>query len=64
MKFGNNGDIAAHAAGAGRDVRVLRGGAFNNNENNVRAAARNRNNGFRVVRAHIFCRMLSFLVVS
>ena len=37
--------------------RVLRGGAFNNNQNNVRAAARNRNNpnnrnrnnGFRVV---------------
>jgi hypothetical protein len=41
---------------------VVRGGAFNNNHNNVRCAYRNRNNpnnrnnnnGFRVVAAHIF----------
>jgi hypothetical protein len=40
----------------------LRGGAFNNNDNNVRCANRNRNNpdnrnnniGFRVVFAHNF----------
>ncbi|HEX9924007.1 MAG TPA: hypothetical protein VGD99_15220 [Anaerolineae bacterium] len=43
---------------------MLRGGAFNNTDNNVRAAVRNRNNpnnrnnnnGFRVVVAHIFLR--------
>ena len=43
--------------GAGSNLRVLRGGSFNNNENNLRAANRNRNNpenrndnnGFRVV---------------
>lgn len=42
--------------------RVLRGGAFNNNENNVRCAVRNRNNpnnrnmniGFRVVASIFF----------
>ena len=42
--------------------RVLRGGAFNNNQRNVRCAYRNRNNpnntnnnnGFRVVVAHDF----------
>ena len=42
--------------------RVVRGGAFNNNENNVRCAYRNRNNphndnrnnGFRVVVVHVF----------
>ena len=42
---------------AENDARVLRGGAFNNNERNVRCAYRNRNNpnnewnnsGFRVV---------------
>jgi hypothetical protein len=42
--------------------RVLRGGAFNNNENNVRCANRNRNNpnnrnnniGFRVVASTFF----------
>ncbi|MCB9108833.1 MAG: SUMF1/EgtB/PvdO family nonheme iron enzyme [Anaerolineales bacterium] len=42
--------------------RVLRGGAFNNNQNNVRCAARNRNNpnnrnnnnGFRLVVATFF----------
>ncbi len=41
---------------------MLRGGAFNNQDNNVRAPVRNRNNpnnrnnnnGFRLVRAHIF----------
>jgi formylglycine-generating enzyme required for sulfatase activity len=41
---------------------VLRGGAFNNNQNNARCAYRNRNNpnnrnnniGFRVVVSHIF----------
>jgi len=41
---------------------VLRGGAFNNNESNVRCAARNRNNpnnhntnnGFRVVVSTLF----------
>jgi len=40
-----------------KQPRVLRGGAFNNNDNNIRAAYRNRNNpdnrnrnnGFRVV---------------
>jgi len=43
-------------------ARVLRGGAFNNNERNVRCAYRNRNNsnnrndnnGFRVWASHIF----------
>ena len=43
-------------------LRVLRGGSFNNNEDNVRIAYRNRNNpnnfndnnGFRVVVAHVF----------
>lgn len=43
--------------GAGSNLRVLRGGSFNNTENNLRAANRNRNNpdnrndniGFRVV---------------
>jgi hypothetical protein len=42
---------------------VVRGGAFNNHEDNVRAAFRNNNDpnnrnnnvGFRVVCAHIFC---------
>jgi len=41
---------------------VVRGGAFNNNQRNVRCAYRNRNNpnnlnnnrGFRVVVAHVF----------
>jgi hypothetical protein len=41
---------------------VLRGGAFNNNENNARCAFRNNNNpnnrnnniGFRLVVSHIF----------
>jgi hypothetical protein len=41
-------------------IRVLRGGAFNNNDRNVRCAIRNRNNpnnrnnniGFRVVASH------------
>ena len=45
------------AAGTARKNRVLRGGSFGNNDNNVRCAARNRNNpnnrnnnrGFRVV---------------
>ena len=49
-------------AGADRKHRVLRGGAFNNNQRNVRCAYRNRNNpnnrnnnnGFRVVLAHDF----------
>ena len=44
------------------DDRVLRGGAFNNNQNNVRCAYRNRinpnnrnrNNGFRVVVSTFF----------
>ena len=49
------------AAGAAESCRVLRGGSFNNNERNARAAYRNRNNpnnhnwnsGFRVcVAAH------------
>jgi hypothetical protein len=43
-------------------LRVLRGGSFNNNQDNARCAYRNRNNpdnrnrnnGFRVVVAHIF----------
>ncbi|MEM1126204.1 MAG: SUMF1/EgtB/PvdO family nonheme iron enzyme [Bacteroidota bacterium] len=43
--------------GAGTSTRVLRGGSFNNNDNNVRCAARNHNNpnkrnnniGFRIV---------------
>lgn len=42
--------------------RVVRGGSFDNNQNNVRCAYRNRNNpdnrnnnvGFRIVRAHGF----------
>jgi formylglycine-generating enzyme required for sulfatase activity len=48
--------------GPGRGHRVLRGGAFNNETDNMRGAARNRNNpnnrnnniGFRVVRPTIF----------
>jgi len=49
--------------GPGQQVRrVLRGGAFNNEERNVRCAARNRNNpnnwnrnnGFRLVASHDF----------
>jgi len=49
---------ASGIAGVGsRHLRVLRGGAFNNNRNNLRCAYRNRNNpnnrnndiGFRVV---------------
>ena len=47
-------------AGAADNRRVLRGGAFNNNQRNARCAYRNhnnpnnrnRNNGFRVVAAH------------
>jgi len=47
--------------------RVLRGGSFNNNDNNVRAAIRNRNNpnnrnrnnGFRVVFSTLFSPELS-----
>jgi formylglycine-generating enzyme required for sulfatase activity len=43
-------------------ARVLRGGAFNNDDNNVRCAVRNRNNpnnrnrnnGFRVVLSTLF----------
>ena len=50
----------AYTAGSGRKHRVLRGGSFNNESQNVRAAYRNRNNpnhrndnnGFRVVLAH------------
>lgn len=51
----------AAKATPGQAVRiVLRGGAFNNNRNNARAAVRNRNhtdnrnnnNGFRVACAH------------
>jgi len=50
------------AEGADRNRRrVVRGGAFNNNERNVRCAYRNRNNpnnynrnnGFRVVAVHV-----------
>ena len=45
------------AGQAGNVIRVLRGGAFNNNDRNMRCAIRNRNNpnnrnnniGFRVV---------------
>jgi hypothetical protein len=45
------------------EMRVLRGGSFNNNHRNVRCANRNHNNpnnrndniGFRVVVSHIFC---------
>jgi hypothetical protein len=53
----------ALCAGAGRgDLRVLRGGSWNNNQNNARCSYRNRNkpnnrndnNGFRVVVSHIF----------
>ena len=48
--------------GRANNHRVLRGGAFNNNERNVRCAYRNRNEpdernnniGFRVVVAHDF----------
>jgi len=49
--------------GPGQQVRrVLRGGAFNNEDRNVRCAARNRNNpnnwnrnnGFRLVASHDF----------
>jgi hypothetical protein len=54
--------VRAALAGAGSCHRVLRGGAFNNNERNVRCAYRNRNNpqnenrnnGFRLVLAHVF----------
>jgi hypothetical protein len=50
--------------GRANNHRVLRGGAFNNNERNVRCAYRNRNEpdernnnvGFRVVVAHDFPR--------
>ncbi|MBI4670606.1 MAG: SUMF1/EgtB/PvdO family nonheme iron enzyme [Chloroflexi bacterium] len=45
-----------------RQLRVLRGGSFNNDTRNVRCARRNRNNpdnrninrGFRVVLSHVF----------
>jgi formylglycine-generating enzyme required for sulfatase activity len=48
--------------GRANSHRVVRGGAFNNNERNVRCAYRNnrnpnnfnRNNGLRVVVAHVF----------
>jgi formylglycine-generating enzyme required for sulfatase activity len=48
--------------GTSEHTRVLRGGAFNNESNNVRAASRNRNNsnnrnhniGFRVVASIFF----------
>ena len=48
--------------GRANSHRVVRGGAFNNNQRNVRCAYRNRNNpnnrnrnnGFRVVVAHAF----------
>lgn len=54
---GNTGSCSRFVAGAGSQARVLRGGAFNNNRQNVRAAFRNNNNpnnrnnnvGFRVV---------------
>lgn len=55
--------ICRLAEGMGRNrLRAVRGGAFNNNERNVRCAYRNRNNpnnvnrtqGFRVVAVHIF----------
>lgn len=50
--------------GWAKDHRVLRGGAFNNNQRNVRCAYRNRNDpdnrnnnvGFRLVVAHDFPR--------
>jgi hypothetical protein len=46
------------------DTRVLRGGSFNNNQNNVRCAYRNNrnpnnrnnNNGFRIVVSTLFCK--------
>jgi formylglycine-generating enzyme required for sulfatase activity len=48
--------------GLPKEARVLRGGSFNNNQQNVRCAYRNRNNpdnrndnnGFRVAAFHIF----------
>jgi formylglycine-generating enzyme required for sulfatase activity len=54
--------LCRRVAGAGRGDRVLRGGSWNNNQNNARCAYRNRNNpnnrnnnnGFRLV-SHIFC---------
>ena len=54
--------MMAPVRGRANSHRVLRGGAFNNNENNVRCAYRNRNNpnnrnnniGLRVVVAHDF----------
>ncbi len=47
------------------EMRVLRGGSFNNNQRNARCAYRNNNNpdnrndniGFRVVVSHDFCTM-------
>ena len=54
--------MMAPVRGRASSHRVLRGGAFNNNQRNVRCAYRNRNNpnnrnrnnGFRVVVAHDF----------
>ncbi|MCS6847951.1 MAG: hypothetical protein RMN52_09580 [Anaerolineae bacterium] len=53
--------------GPADEARVLRGGAFNNNTDNVRCANRDRNNpnnrndnnGFRVCALHIFPREMS-----
>ncbi len=52
--------LLKNCKGPVKSNRVLRGGSFNNNRQNVRAARRNRNNpnnrndnnGFRVVLAH------------
>ncbi|MCB0243024.1 MAG: SUMF1/EgtB/PvdO family nonheme iron enzyme [Anaerolineae bacterium] len=57
-------DPVQNHGGQAHRRRVLRGGAFNNNENNVRCAARNRNNpnnrndniGFRVCASTFFGR--------
>jgi formylglycine-generating enzyme required for sulfatase activity len=59
--LGNPRFYGTVVAGAGRRDRVLRGGAFNNNQNNVRCAYRrnnnpnnrNTNNGFRIIVSHI-----------
>jgi len=70
-KRGNSRDLRVLVGLRGQTQRrrVLRGGAFNNNENNVRCAVRNRNNpnnrnrnnGFRVVASTIFVAGMTFL---
>ncbi|MBI5304351.1 MAG: SUMF1/EgtB/PvdO family nonheme iron enzyme [Chloroflexi bacterium] len=56
----------------GNETRVLRGGSWNNNQNNVRAACRNRNHpnnrndniGFRVVAGRHGSPIKTFAVVK